>query len=180
MVRRPKFSQASQFDQLAKSFLSSLGFELDADPDEIQGAYLQTHAIYRSERGFYLMIWFQPTDGSGAGITCGRRWDAPLNESDFDWYVLSNGYSRLAKRFGFNLPDTYQLGYGVGFDETAEAILDDLRKTLLLILQRVSLDDLLSIEGEAGGAEERVASTFGQDYIRKMEISEFRDESGNS
>lgn len=64
---------ANTFDEIARPFLSDLGFELVNDPGHFVGRYLATRAVYKSCNGFFLSVGFEPLDGSFAVIVCGRN-----------------------------------------------------------------------------------------------------------
>jgi hypothetical protein len=147
---------ASTFHDMARPFLSGLGLELESDPNEIRNPYQATGATYKSRNGFFLAVGFNPLDGCSARMMCGRRWnytsDIPGLEQFERW---SNDYFVLARRFGFDLPNGYQLDVDDVANTDLRKILDDLEQTLPTILERVTVDDLIAIEREKFGCEWR-------------------------
>lgn len=168
---RSKSRESSQFHRMAWPFLSGLGFQLVYDPSVIRSPRCMTQVIYRSQRGFYVLVGFDPADGNYAVATCGRLW-----RREGGWLCLSNNYSELAKRLGFDVPAIYRLGYGREIPATMKRILGDLGKTLPSILQKVTLEDLTGIEHERFGAEEIAIAHFGSGFLPHVEISAFPDD----
>jgi hypothetical protein len=93
---------------------------------------------------------------------------------------VSNDYSTLARRFGFDVPASYQLGYLDDVKKAMERILTDLVKSLPTIVERVTLSDLQSIESEKGGARWIAEGRFGHDYLKHVAISDFRNPTESS
>ena len=106
--------------------------------------------MYRSPRGLCLLVGFAPIDGSSAEIYCGREWSARQEH-----LFLSNYYAVPAKRLGVDTPMFYELGDGEQVNIAMNMMLADLRRTLPLIVARVTLEDLLCIEREEFGAESK-------------------------
>jgi hypothetical protein len=166
MIERHQFREAPQFHQMAWPFLSGLGFELVQDPGLILNSYLLTAATYRTRQGFFLTVGFDPADSNSAAISCGRQWLAKRGG-----FVLSGRYAALARRLGIEAPEYYELGYGGEIPRTMERILGDLKRTLLVLLQRVTRDDLLAIERENNGALSHAAA---HGPLEDYEISEYQ------
>jgi hypothetical protein len=127
------------------------------------------HAMYSSRRGLFLLAGFEMGDSNSGGLWCGRQWKGPLGR-----YCLSNSYSILARRFGFDLPRSYTLGYGDDVKKAMERIVAELVRTLPTILEKVTLDDLEEIEGEEGGAQQIARGWAGPAYLAHVIVSEFR------
>lgn len=162
---------ASHFHEMAWPFLSDLGFVLAKDPGSILNSYQLTAATYKKKRGFFLTVGFDPLDSNSAIISCGRKWLESRGG-----FLLSNRYSALARRMGIEVPEHYMLGYGDEIDRTMERILGDLKKTLPIVLQRVTLEDLISIEHEDDGAHSHAAAHYGPRYLQRLKIGEYQDE----
>jgi hypothetical protein len=153
---------------LAGSFLSELGFTLVDDPSLIRNPYQTTAATYKSNSGFFLRVGFDPLDSNSAGVACGRQWRASTG-----WSVLSNKYAVVAKRLGIDVPIHYSLGYGDEIPRTMERILDDLRSTLPVVMQRITLEDLIAVESEAFGARKIASGYVGPDNLGNVEVSDY-------
>jgi hypothetical protein len=137
---------------MAEPFLSTLGFALINDLAEVDRLG-ETRAHYKSQKGFFLLVGFDPYDGQSAGITCGRKWTfTPTSPKFTSHSKLSNQYHVLARRFGFDLPLFYPLRWNSGRDDL-KRILDDLETTLPSILERLTLADLIQIEREEYGCQ---------------------------
>ena len=106
MNRQRPTVHAMVFHNVADCFLGGQGFTLVTDPG-IVGMYGGSAALYRSSRGLSLWIMFEPYDGAAAWMTCGRQW-TPKQGAPF----LSNAYSKLARRFGLDLPLVYPIASG--------------------------------------------------------------------
>ena len=164
-----RFPDAALFHELAWPFLSDLGFELVKDPRLILNPYRLTAATYRTERGFFLAVAFDLIDSNSAVINCGRQW-----LSNRGGFLLSNRYCALVRRLDIEVPEYYELGYGDEIYRTMERILEDLRKTLPIVLQRVTLEDLDAIEREQYGAHSHAAAHSGPLYLECFKISEYQ------
>jgi hypothetical protein len=167
--RRPA-THAAAFHSLAGSFLVAEGFALVDDPGII-GRYGGSSALYRSERGLFLSIGFEPIDGSYAGMFSGREWTSKGRR-----LFLSNQYSKLAQRFGLDVPETYELmGDREQQNAVVEKMVTDLRRSLPIVVSKVSLNDLLAVENdEPYGAAARMR-TFGMSDVADVEISGFSE-----
>ena len=88
--------------------------------------------------------------------------------------LLCAGESVLARRFGIDVPMVYKLGYGEEEAVTMQAMLADLKRTLPVVVPRVTLDDLLRIERDEHGVETRARARFGPKYLENVEIGAFR------
>jgi len=159
---------AVRFHKLAWPMLSGLTFELLDDPWLICNTYQATRARYKSAQQFYLIAGFDPFDGNYAAFSCGREW-----RKGTKWTRLSNNLSALAKRFAFDMPRTYVLGYGPDIDRTAERMLADLQRVLPSILRRVTLEDLVAIENEEFGAQLAATRRYGSGFLDHEQPSEF-------
>jgi hypothetical protein len=158
------------FHSVAGSFLGSLGFTLAEDPG-IVGMQGGSAAIYRSKRGLSLWIMFEPSDGAAAWMTCGREW-TPREGASF----LSNAYSRLAQRFGLELPVDYPIANGEQPIIVVEKIVADLKRSLPIVVAKVSMNDLIAIENEEPhGAAVNVVRSFGANYAASVDISDFSE-----
>jgi len=155
---------------MAAPVLSELGFELVDDPRTIRNPYLLTGAIYRSKRGLFLSVGFDPFDSNTASISCGRPWRWRKEGGRF---LLSNGYSALARRFGIELPPYYTLGYDDAIAKTIERMLSDLQRTLPTVIERTTLEDLIAVEHEQFGAHQSAAAHAGPDYLEQFEITDY-------
>ncbi len=145
---------ASTFHEMALSFLSSLGFELQNDPDQFGTPYLATKAVYKSQNGFFLAVGFDPLDGSYAAMSCGRSWNYTSEIPELRRFEhLSNEYHVLASRFGFEVTRSFELQVNDEANTDIQAILDDLKATLPTILRRVTLEDLIAVEQEKYGSQ---------------------------
>lgn len=145
---------ARTFHEMAWPFLAGLGFELQNNPDHFVGRYLATNALYKSQNGFFLIVGFDPLDGSGAGMSCGRSWNYTSDIPELRQFErLSSEYHVLASRFGFEVPRNYELRVEDEANTDIQAILNDLKATLPTILRRVTLDDLIAVEQEKYGSQ---------------------------
>jgi hypothetical protein len=145
---------ANTFDEIARPFLSDMGFELVNDPGQFVGRYLATRAVYKSRNGFFLSVGFEPLDGSFAVIVCGRSWNYTSEFPEPHRFErFSNAYFTLAKRFGFELPRSYKLRVEDEANSDLLRILRDLETTLPTILECVTLGDLIAVERENGGCQ---------------------------
>lgn len=165
--QRPS-THAVVFHGVGGPFLGSLGFTLVENP-AIVGMYGGSAARYRSERGLSLWITFEPHDGAAAGISCGREW-TPKGWATF----LSNSYSTLARRCGLDVP----LSYPIENDEqptiVVEKIVADLKRSLPIVISKVSLNDLIAVENEEPtGAAVIVIRSLGENYAASVDISDF-------
>lgn len=163
-------SHAVTFHSLAGSFLAAQGFALAGHPERID-RYGGSTAFYRSERGIWLLVTFNPVDGSAAWMDCGRQWS---------WkgqcLFLSNGYQQLAKQFGLDVPQYYPMDTRDQRDSLMQQILADMKRTLPIIVSNVSLNDLLAIENEEPrGAAVMAARSFGANYSACVDISSFSE-----
>ena len=150
MSRSPKL--AGLFHEIAWPFLSSLGFELQNDPNQNQSPYLGTRAVYKSQSGFFLSVGFEPLDGGFAGIMCGRSWNYTSTLPKLARFErLSHHYHVLADRFGYDVPQSFKLQIDDKEDSDLRAILDVLQATLPGILEHVTLADLIAIEHQEHG-----------------------------
>jgi hypothetical protein len=128
-------------------------------------------ALYRSKRGLSLWIMFEPYDGAAAWLTCGREW-APKDGAPF----LSNAYSKLAQRFGLDVPLDYPIANGEEPIIVVEKIVADLDRSLPIVVSKVSLNDLLAVENEEPtGAAVIVTRSFGENYATSVDISDFSE-----
>jgi hypothetical protein len=168
-LQRPT-THAAVFHSVAGSFLDAQGFVLAGDPG-IVGRYGGSAALYRSRRGLSLWISFEPCDGAAAGMSCGREW-TPHGQATF----LSNDYSTLAQRFGLDLPLSYPIASGEQPIIVVEKIVADLKRSLPIVVARVSMNDLLAVENEEprGGAANAIRS-FGANYAASVDISDFSE-----
>jgi hypothetical protein len=158
------------FHGLAGSFLAAHRFVLTNDPG-IMGRYGGSSACYRSNRGLSLWVIFDHVDSDHAWIDCGREW-APKGAASF----LSNGYSRLAQRFGLDVPLTYPMDRREPLDVLAKKILNDLKRSLPIVASKVAMSDLLAIENEEPrGAAVNVTRGYGADYTATVHISDFSE-----
>ena len=143
---------AAIFDEKARPFLSTLGFELENDPNQAHGPYGTTFARYRSPGSFFLSVTFEPSDGHTATLTCGRKWTYATGLAEpKESCRLSNLYSVLAQQFELDVPAIY--GFGPTDEALAvmERIVEDLRTTLPVVLERVTQGDLEAIERSIAG-----------------------------
>jgi len=170
---------ANVFHEMAWPFLSSLGFELQNDPNQFGGAYLATRAVYKSQNGFFLIVGFEPLDGSDAGLMCGRSWNYTSDIPELRRFErFSNKYPVLAKRFGLEVPGRYKLDVDDVENTDMQGILDDLKATLPTILERVTLEDLISVEKEEHGSQwhqEREQGEYKLTSIKFMGITPFEE-----
>ena len=170
---------ASTFHEMAWPFLSSLSFELQNDPNQLGGAYLATKAVYKSQRGFFLAVGFEPLDGSDAGLMCGRSWNYTSDIPELRRFErLSNKYHVLAKQFGFEMPERYELDVDDVDNIDMQAMLNDLKATLPTILERVTLEDLIAVEQEECGSQwhqEREQGQYESSSIRLAGITPFEE-----
>ena len=156
------------FHSIGGWFLAAHGFAIENDPGLI-GMYGGCAACYRSKRGLALWVGFEPIDGAGAAMTCGREW-TPKGAASF----LSNYYSKLAARFGLDLPLIYPIANGEQPTIVAEKILADLKRSLPIVVAKVSLNDLVAIENEEPiGAALCIRRGFDADAAASIDISEF-------
>jgi len=123
---------AVMFHSVAAAFLGGEGFSLVNDPGVV-GMHGGSSALYRSSRGLSLCIIFAPYDGAAAWMTCGREW-TPKRGTPF----LSNAYSRLAGRFGLDVPLGYPIRGGEQPIVVVEKILADLQRSLPIVVAKVS------------------------------------------
>jgi len=79
----------------------------------------------------------------------------------------------VAKRLGIDVPIHYSLGYGDEIPRTMERILDDLRSTLPVVMQRITLEDLIAVESEAFGARKIASGYVGPDNLGNVEVSDY-------
>ena len=170
MNRQRSSVHAVVFHGVAGSFLAGQGFTLVGDPG-IVGMYGGSAALYRSSRGLYLWIMFEPYDGAAAWMTCGREW-TPKHGAPF----LSNAYSKLAQRFGLEMPLDYPIVGGEQPIIVVEKILADLQRSLSIVVSKVSLNDLIAVENEEpGGAAVAGTRNFGENYDASIDISDFSE-----
>lgn len=161
-------SHAAAFHSLAGSFLTAEGFTSARNPG-IVGRYGGSSALYRSVRGLSLEIVFEPNDGGVAWMSCGREWSLKGQ-----FLCLSSSYWRLAQRSGFELPREYPIGAEESQDAVAERIVADLKRSLPVIVSRVSLSDLVAVESEEPhGAAAMALRSFGANYSAEVQISDF-------
>ncbi len=152
MSRSPKL--AGVFHEIAWPFLSSLGFQLQNDPNQNQSPYLGTRALYKSQSGFFLSVGFEPLDGGFAGIMCGRSWNYTSTLPKLARFErLSHHYRVLADRFGYDVPQSFKLQSDDEEDSDLHSILDILAMTLPGILEHVTLEDLVAIEKQEYGRQ---------------------------
>jgi hypothetical protein len=163
-------THAVVFHSVAGPFLAALGFALAGDP-AIVGRFGGSSAFYRSKRGLSLWVIFDPVDSDCAWINCGREWTPK------GWaMLLSNNYSILAQRFGLDVPLSYLMDRGEPLDILAERILSDLKRSLPIVVSKVSMDDLVAIENEEpAGAAVNVIRSFGANYAASVDISDFSE-----
>ena len=160
---------ARTFHEMAWPFLSGLGFELQNDPDQFVGRYLATNALYKSQKGFFLIVGFDPLDGSGAGMSCGRSWNYTSKIPELRQFErLSNRYHVLARRFGFEVAKSYELRVDDEANTDIQAILNDLEATLPTILRRTTQEDLIAVEKEKHGSQWH--HEMSQDHYRSTSI----------
>jgi len=170
MLKHP--SDALEFHELAKGFLSSTGLFLTNNPAEWIGRYAYSSARYTSKRGFSLLVGFESVDGNYADVFFGREWQA-----DGRFLFLSSTYASIANRFGYALPSVYQLGFEPDVKLACNSILSDLKLTLPVILSRVNLEDLIAVENDQHGAATKAKGIFGPEFCKHVDISKFsRDE----
>jgi hypothetical protein len=161
-------SYAVAFHSVAGWFLAAQGFAIENDPGLI-GMHGGCGACYRSKRGLELWVVFEPIDGAYAGMTCGRKW-TPKGAASF----LSNHYSKLAARFGLELPCIYPIASGEQPTIVAKKILSDLKRSLPIVVAKVSMEDLVAIENEEPiGAALCIRRGFDADAAASVDISEF-------
>lgn len=161
-------SHAVAFHSVAGWFLAAQGFAIVEDPGLV-GMHGGSAACYRSRRGLALWVVFEPIDGAGAGMTCGREW-RPKGAASF----LSNHYAKLAAHFGFELPLIYPMTSSEQPTNVAEKILADLKRSLPVVVAKVSLDDLVAIENEEPiGAALCIRRGFDADAAPSVDIGEF-------
>lgn len=164
------------FHDAAGPYLCEQGFDLANDPRGARSPYQATVATYRSKRGLYLSVGFEPLDGRYAEIAVGRRWRLarPGRHRGQDVYRLSNLYSVLAGRFGLTVPTSYELHPGDAFLEDVARILCDLKRTLPTIIARTTRDDLIHIEAERFGARGWLKD-LGPDDASAVVVDPFED-----
>lgn len=161
-------SCAGVFHSLAESFLDAQGFALSGDLAS-GGMFAASAARYRSKRGLWLWVTFDPNDSMSAGISCGREW-APRGAAAF----LSNRYSKLAQRLGVDVPAFYPMDRSEPLNTFMERILADLKRSLPIVVANASLNDLIAVENEEpSGAAVNVMRTYGTNYAAAVDISEF-------
>lgn len=119
---------------------------VDRRPRDPVGTYQATSALYRSNLGLYLLEGFEPYDGEFAVVQCGRRWRAANG-----WTCLSNQYSALALRFGLQVPRIFTWPNESAFSETLDGIVQCLKETLPIVLEKTTIEDLIAIENERAG-----------------------------
>ena len=163
---------------MAWPFLSGLGFELQNDPNQL-GPYLATKVVYKSQRGFFLVVGFAPVDGSDAGIICGRSWNYTSDIPELRQFErFSTTYDVLAARFGFEVPSRYRLDVDDTANTDMQAILNDLELTLPAILERITLEDLIAVEQQRYGSQwrhERDQEQYKSTSIKFAGISPFQE-----
>jgi hypothetical protein len=161
-------SYAVAFHSVAGWFLAAQGLAIENDPGLV-GMHGGSAACYRSKRGLALWVGFEPYDGDGAAMTCGREW-TPKGAASF----LSNHYSKLAARFGLDLPLIYPIANGEQPTIVAEKILADLKRSLPIVVAKVSMEDLIAIENEEPiGAALCIMRRVGPNAAASVDISEF-------
>jgi hypothetical protein len=161
-------SNAVAFHSIAGWFLAAHGFAITNDPGLV-GMHGGSAACYRCKRGLALWVVFEPYDGAGAAMSCGREW-TPKGAASF----LSNHYAKLAARFGLDLPLIYPIASGEQPAIVAEKILADLKRSLPIVVAKVSMEDLVAIENEEPiGAALCISRGFGAGAAANVEISEF-------
>jgi hypothetical protein len=133
--------------------------------------YGGSSALYCSKRGLSLWVMFEPSDGAAAWMSFGREW-SPKGHGRF----LSNAYSKLAQRLGFDLPLDYPIAKGEQPIIVVEKIVADLKRSLPSVLAKVSMNDLLAIENEEPhGAAAIVLRSLGTDYAASVDVSDFSE-----
>lgn len=143
---------AAIFDEKARPFFSTLGFELENDPNQAYGPYGTTYARYRSPAAFFLSVCFEPSDGHCATLTCGRKWMYATGLSQpKESCRLSNLYCVLAQQFELDVPAIYEFGSTDEALVVMERIIEDLHRTLPVVFERVTLADLEAIERSMAG-----------------------------
>jgi hypothetical protein len=163
-------THAVVFHGVAGSFLAAQGFGLVGDVG-IVGRFGGSTAFYRSERGLSLSITFEPYDGNAAWISCGREW-TPKGQATF----LSNAYSKLAERFGLAVPLSYPIADGEQPIVVVEKVTADLKRSLPIVVSKVSLNDLVVIENEEPyGAAANAVRSFGVNYSASVDIGDFSE-----
>lgn len=158
-------TEAQRFHSLANVVMLGLGFELINDPTETVGPYSASCAVYKSSAGLYLSVSFDPIDGSCAHVSCGRLWASNTKA----WRCLSGPMSVLASKFGVETPLLYKLHEGA-----MEQMLQDIQRSIPVILERATPTILGEVEGAKYGAAEH-AKIFGSNYLDIVEISDFPD-----
>ena len=170
---------ANTFHEMARPFLSHLGFQLQNDPNQF-GPYMATKAVYKSQNGFFLTVGFDPLDGSDAGMLCGRSWNYTSDIPELRQFErISNRYDVLAARFGLEVPECYKLDVDDEESTDMQLILNDLKATLPTILERVTLEDLIAVEQEEHGCQwhqEREQDYYKSTSIRFAGITPFEQE----
>jgi hypothetical protein len=163
-------THAGVFHNVAAPFLAALGFALASDP-AIVSRFGGGSAFYRSKRGLSLCVIFDPVDSDCAWINCGREWTPK------GWaMLLSNNYSKLAQRFGLDVPLSYPMDRREPLDIFAERILADLKRSLPIVVAKVSMNDLLAVENEEpSGAAASPVRSFGANYSASVDISDFSE-----
>ena len=99
---------------------------------------------------------------------CGHEWRARARP---DWWALSNTYAAVSKCCGIVTPNYYP--YGKEVTETFKSIIEELTATLPVVMARVTLDDLETVEHQRSGAARVATGVFGANYLDHVEISEF-------
>ena len=89
--------------------------------------------------------------------------------------MLSNHYFVFAKKFGMETPKHYKLGYHYDVPKTIGRNVADLRRTLPEIVDRVTPEILLELEGGNYGSRQVAMNTWGPDYLEHVKISDYPD-----
>lgn len=145
---------AQIFHDSARTFLQEHGFALAEDPAARRSPYFATAAVYRTKRGLFLRVGFDPLDGRCAGIYFGRRWGFRRRGGydGRDSYRLSGPFRSFADLVGISLPDYYELHYGDAFFDDVATILGDLEKALPEVMEKSTINDLIKVEASPFGA----------------------------
>ena len=89
---------------------------------------------------------------------------------------LSNAYSKLAQRFGLEVPLDYPIANGEQPIIVVEKIVVALKRSLPIVVSKVSLNDLVAVENEEpSGTAVSAVRSCGANYAANVDISDFSE-----
>jgi hypothetical protein len=178
------YPDSHKFHGNAVGVLGELGFRLVNDLGKSSGPFGCPIAIYENPEGLFLSVAFENVEKDTV-VSFGRCWcgvsEAGAHRGDFaetDFNIrfgLSNYLYSFSKYFGVNFQPNYHFSKcGNNNEKVLKGLIYDLSSVLPVVLQRITLADIVILENAEYGVVNKIVANYGKDYEPYVRITGFK------